>query len=57
MLLVTFNGNRLKLNYLINNMDAYISGSLSGFVQIFLGHPFDTYKVWSQTGQKNTNFL
>ena len=38
-------------------MDAYIAGSLSGFVQILIGHPLDTYKVWLQTGQKNKKFI
>ena len=32
-------------------MESFIAGSVSGFVQIFIGHPFDTYKVWLQTGQ------
>ena len=37
-------------------MDAYIAGSISGFVQIIIGHPLDTYKIWLQTGQPNKNY-
>lgn len=36
-------------------MDAYIAGSFSGLVQIVIGHPLDTYKVWLQTKQPNRN--
>ena len=34
-------------------MDAYLAGCISGFIQVLIGHPFDTYKVWLQTGQQN----
>lgn len=34
-------------------MDSFIAGSISGFFQIIVGHPLDTYKVWLQTNQIN----
>ena len=36
-------------------MEGFIAGSVSGFIQILIGHPFDTYKTWLQTNQKNRN--
>lgn len=34
-------------------MEGFVAGSISGFFQILIGHPFDTYKIWLQTGEKN----
>ena len=36
-------------------MEGFIAGSISGFVQILIGHPFDTYKVWLQTNKGRLN--
>tara|TARA_A100001015_G_C14923506_1_gene685282 strand:- start:325 stop:999 length:675 start_codon:yes stop_codon:yes gene_type:complete len=35
-----------------NNNKSFISGSVSGFSQIIVGHPFDTVKVWLQVNKK-----
>jgi len=34
-------------------MEGFLAGSISGFFQILVGHPFDTFKIWLQTGEKN----
>ena len=36
-------------------MEGFISGSFSGLVQIIVGHPLDTYKIWLQNSEKNKN--
>ena len=36
-------------------MEGFLAGSISGFVQILIGHPFDTYKIWLQTGEKKNH--
>lgn len=32
-------------------MEGFVSGCLSGFSQIIMGHPLDTYKTWLQQGR------
>ena len=34
-------------------MDGFTAGCVSGFSQIILGHPLDTYKTWLQNGTPN----
>jgi solute carrier family 25 (mitochondrial carnitine/acylcarnitine transporter), member 20/29 len=33
-------------------MDSFASGCVSGFSQILIGHPLDTYKTWLQNGSQ-----
>ena len=37
-----------------NNYKYFISGSLSGFSQIIVGHPIDTIKIWNQVNIKHS---
>ena len=37
-----------------NNYKYFISGSISGFSQIIVGHPIDTIKIWNQVNIKHS---